>query len=169
MQTSKVQIKVQQAILTKYGFYRGKIDGIWGPSTIRAKKDFEADATFRPGFPNNGMPFSDRGPYPKGITLAPGTTTLHCEGIDEVLKEAAKAENFQGKSKPTKQEAKQESSTPETPGIEIVNVDESVNNDLGLDIASADSLTSTDNSNTSNGNTLRNNNNSKRGNRRRGR
>lgn len=147
MQTSKAQLKVQQAILNKFGFYSGKIDGIWGPRSIRAKKDFEASPSFKPGFPNNGMPFPSKGPYPKGITLAAGSGMLTCEGVDEILREAAKAENFQDGNKSSSEKETFED------GVEIVNVDESIDNDLGLDIASADSLTSTENKT----NPLRNN------------
>ncbi len=64
MQHLPIQIRAQQEVLTKLGYYRGKIDGIWGPACIEAKKDFELDSSFRPGYPNNGLPFDVTNPIP---------------------------------------------------------------------------------------------------------
>ena len=89
MQTQPEQLKRQQAIMKKFGFYNGKIDGIWGPSSIAAKKAFEASPDFKPGYPNNGMPFKGTGPYPKGIRVG-AKGMLQCEGIEEILAEAAR-------------------------------------------------------------------------------
>lgn len=89
MQTQPEQLKRQQAIMKKFGFYNGKIDGIWGPSSIAAKKAFEASPDFKPGYPNNGMPFKGTGPYPKGIRIG-AKGMLQCEGIEEILADAAR-------------------------------------------------------------------------------
>ena len=90
MQTQPEHLKRQQAILKKHGFYNGKIDGIWGPSSIAAKKAFEASPDFKPGYPNNGMPFKGTGPYPKGIRVG-AKGMLQCEGIEEILADAARS------------------------------------------------------------------------------
>jgi hypothetical protein len=82
MQVTKSQLERQQLILKALGFYFGKLDGIWGPMSIEAKKKYEADASFRPGIPNNGMPFGERPPYPAGITLDHATGLLHHPRID---------------------------------------------------------------------------------------
>ena len=93
MQTNKEQLRRQQAVMRKFGFYNGKLDGIWGPSSIDAKKRFEADESFKPGYPNNGMPFKDTGPFPKGITMRHGNMPMiHCDGIEEILAKAASKE-----------------------------------------------------------------------------
>lgn len=85
MQVQPEQIKRQQMILQALGFYHGKLDGIWGPMTIEAKKRFEASPNFRPGIPNNGLPFGDRPPYPAGITMDHTTGLLHHPSIDKHL------------------------------------------------------------------------------------
>lgn len=69
MQTDKKQLQRQQIILTHLGFYRHKCDGIWGPETISAKKRYEADPSFVPALPNNGLPFGEKEKYPKGIKM----------------------------------------------------------------------------------------------------
>ena len=69
MQVSKKQIQRQQVILTHLGFYRHKCDGIWGPESIAAKRKFEADVSFVPALPNNGLPFGEREKYPKGMRM----------------------------------------------------------------------------------------------------
>lgn len=67
MNQFKTVIARQQQILTYLGYYSGKIDGIWGPKCIEAKKQFENLRAFVPGLPNGGLPFADQPPYPKGI------------------------------------------------------------------------------------------------------
>lgn len=57
----------QQIVLKHLGYYHGKCDGIWGPSTTAAKRAFELSGNYNPGYPNNGMPFNHEGPFPKGI------------------------------------------------------------------------------------------------------
>lgn len=76
MQVSTEQLKRQQEILKALGFYHGKLDGIWGPKSIQAKKKFEGDPKFVPGIPNNGLPFASKGPYPSLITLNHQTDML---------------------------------------------------------------------------------------------
>jgi hypothetical protein len=61
------QLKRQQQLLTVLKFYTGKIDGLWGPSSIAAMVKFEASPSFIPGIPNHGMPLGDTGPFPAGI------------------------------------------------------------------------------------------------------
>ena len=78
-QFQNAQIVRQQQILAHLGYYKGRIDGIWGPGTIKAKKEFEAMG-FAPGVPNGGLPFASRGPYPKGIFMSNGL--LDCGGFD---------------------------------------------------------------------------------------
>ena len=78
-QFQNAQIVRQQQVLAHLGYYKGRIDGIWGPSTIKAKKEFEAMG-FAPGVPNGGLPFASRGPYPKGIFMSNGL--LDCGGFD---------------------------------------------------------------------------------------
>jgi hypothetical protein len=67
-QNKPEQLKRQQEILKVLGFYKGKLDGIWGPKSIAAMKDFEASAAFKPCIPNHGMPLSYEGRLPSGIT-----------------------------------------------------------------------------------------------------
>lgn len=57
----------EQQILQKKGFYKGELDGIWGPSTIAAKKEYESSSDFLPGIPNKGLPLKKSPPYPKDI------------------------------------------------------------------------------------------------------
>ena len=86
MQVNTEQLQRQQLIMQALGFYFGKIDGVWGPRSIEAKKRFEADPTFRPGIPANGMPFGDRPPYPAGVTYDHATGLLYHPKIEEHLK-----------------------------------------------------------------------------------
>jgi hypothetical protein len=69
MQIEEKQLKRQQLLLSRMGFYSSKIDGIWGPESITAMKKFEADPRFRPGVPNNGLPMRSSPPYPAGMYL----------------------------------------------------------------------------------------------------
>jgi peptidoglycan hydrolase-like protein with peptidoglycan-binding domain len=78
-QFQNAQLVRQQQVLAHLGYYKGRIDGIWGPGTIKAKKEFEAMG-FAPGVPNGGLPFASRGPYPKGIFMSNGL--LDCGGFD---------------------------------------------------------------------------------------
>lgn len=85
MQTGKAQIERQQLILYVKGFYHGKIDGVWSTKTVDAKKKWEATGRgFTPGLPNNGLPFGNRGPYPRGITIGKDGL-LTCIEVEEYL------------------------------------------------------------------------------------
>ena len=78
-QFQNAQLVRQQQVLAHLGYYKGRIDGIWGPGTIKAKKEFES-MRFAPGVSNGGLPFTSRGPYPKGIFMSNGL--LDCGGFD---------------------------------------------------------------------------------------
>lgn len=71
MQTTKQQLIRHQAILAHHGFYRGKMDGIWGPDCIAAKREFELSPAFKPAYPNNGLPFNLDQPLPDGVYIEP--------------------------------------------------------------------------------------------------
>ncbi|AGS82078.2 putative lysozyme [Pseudomonas phage PaBG] len=72
MQTSKEKLMAQQLVLFHLGFYKGLIDGIWSTATITAKKKFEADMSFLPAYPNQGLPFGERDKLPKNMYYANG-------------------------------------------------------------------------------------------------
>ena len=86
MQVEEKQLARQQAILKHLGFYTGEVDGIWSTLTIKAKKEFEVDSSFNPGIPNNGLPFSIRPPFPKGIMKDNIPNLLTVVGLEEVPK-----------------------------------------------------------------------------------
>lgn len=81
MQTGTEQLKAQQDIMFAKGFYRGAIDGIWGPKTIEAKQKWEVSGKFNPGIPNNGLPIPERGPFPAGVRRT-RTGLLTCSEIE---------------------------------------------------------------------------------------
>ena len=82
MQVGDEKLKAQQKLLKAKGFYNGAIDGIWGPSTIASMIKFERSRTFAPAVPNNGMPFSERGPFPRGVIMRRGL--IWCPEMDAV-------------------------------------------------------------------------------------
>lgn len=67
MQIHKDQLARQQMIMRVLNFYGGKIDGIWGPSSIEAKRAWELSGTFSPAYPSNGLPLSEDQPAPRGV------------------------------------------------------------------------------------------------------
>lgn len=69
--THRGALQRQQILLKFLGYYHGKCDGIWGPTTIAAKRKFELSGKFNPGYPNNGQPFPVDGPFPSGIIRDP--------------------------------------------------------------------------------------------------
>jgi hypothetical protein len=69
MQITMKLLKSQQAVMRLLNHYRGPIDGLWGPESIASKKAWESERSFEPGIPSNGLPFSDRGPFPKGVYM----------------------------------------------------------------------------------------------------
>lgn len=85
MQTNKQQLTQQQLVLKHLGFYYGKIDGIWGPASIEAKRMFEQDKRFKPGYPNGGLPFAEIVDLPKGLEWKhhPIGPMLHVDGMDQ--------------------------------------------------------------------------------------
>lgn len=83
MQVGTDQLKRQQLLLTVKGFYKGKIDGIWGPDTVAAKKKWESDRSFVPGLPNSGLPFANKGPWPAGLRISAGLLT--CAEVESYL------------------------------------------------------------------------------------
>lgn len=70
-------------LLHVLGYYRGKCDGIWSELSIKAKRAFERDPKFKPGLPNNGMPFeiSVRAKFPVGIYVDVRTGNLAHEKL----------------------------------------------------------------------------------------
>lgn len=76
MQTTTKQIKYQQAVLRLFGYYKGPIDGLWGGETIQAKKTFESKPDFAPAIPNNGLPFGDKSPLPRGCMMVKQCLTV---------------------------------------------------------------------------------------------
>ena len=92
MQYETQQLKRQQLIMQCLGFYNGKIDGIWGPKSIDAKKRFESSPKYLPALPANGMPFAARAPFPNGVTLGRDGLLYHeaIEGVLDKEKQSAK-------------------------------------------------------------------------------
>ena len=78
---SRAQLVRQQQVLAHLGFYKGRIDGIWGPKTIAAKQAYESSG-FAPGLPNGGMPFAPKTTLPRGLKMG-GDGMLVCGGFDE--------------------------------------------------------------------------------------
>lgn len=118
------QLQNQQLIMAHLGFYRGKLDGVWGPQAIQAKKDWESSGKFKPAFPNSGMPLDPRGKLPTGIIR--GTAgllkclSLTSEKEAELL--STKGELYVGKVEPkvkeTPQEIKPEVVSAPTPQVQ---------------------------------------------------
>lgn len=90
MQTGNEQLRRQQEIMQLKGFYNGRLDGVWGPKTVEAKKKWEMHTSFAPGLPNFGLPFANKGPYPKGITVEKETGFLTCAELIMRQEQAAK-------------------------------------------------------------------------------
>lgn len=87
LETNPKTLQRQQIILAHLGYYRGKLDGIWGPETIKAKQDFETSGKFAPGLPNRGLPFVNTNSLPKGMFADPfnkGLLSVRGLGEDEI-------------------------------------------------------------------------------------
>jgi hypothetical protein len=84
MQILNSKLRMQQCVLNLLNFYRAPIDGLWGPESIQAKKRFELDPKFEPAIPSHGMPFSDKGPFPKGLYMTREGLTI--AGREEEVK-----------------------------------------------------------------------------------
>jgi len=115
MQTTFPQLVRQQIILKGLGYYKGPIDGLWGPMTIEAKKRFESELTFLPGLPNNGLPFAGVKPWPLGITLDVKTGLLVHPCVEQLAHEEEEALKVgpPGRAKPST--GKKKSSAPVAP------------------------------------------------------
>lgn len=84
---NKRLLQNQQMIMKAKGFYNGKCDGIWSAKTIAAKKEYESHGSFKPAYPNNGMPFG-LGPtnkLPSGVYYDPakGKGVLTCDELTQ--------------------------------------------------------------------------------------
>jgi hypothetical protein len=99
MQILNSQLRMQQCVLTLLNFYRAPIDGLWGPESIQAKKRFEQDASFSPAIPSHGMPFSDKGPFPKRVYMTREGLTV--SGREEEIKELYLKSNKSQSQEPT--------------------------------------------------------------------
>lgn len=91
---NKRQIQNQQMLLKALGFYRGKCDGIWSSQTTKAKQEFEISPSFKPAYPNRGMPFAIElnSKYPAGVysdPVRPGMLT-HEKLTDELVRDWSK-------------------------------------------------------------------------------
>ena len=89
MQVNPHEILRQQIVLNFLGYYNGRLDGIWGPETIAAKKSFESSGNFNPGIPNSGLPFATNGPLPEGLYMSRGLLMLADQEEQVRLKETA--------------------------------------------------------------------------------
>lgn len=87
MQVTKEKMAAQQLVLFHLGYYKGTIDGIWSTSTIAAKRNFEADPSFLPAYPNNGLPFGERDKLPKGWRYGAKGVISHSDLTPERAKE----------------------------------------------------------------------------------
>lgn len=76
MQTSKEQLERQQLIMKHLGFYNGKLDGVWSRTSIKAKRDWEFSAKFKPAYPNRGLPLNPLQKLPSGVMIDPKNRNL---------------------------------------------------------------------------------------------
>ena len=81
--TNPDRLRRQQAVLAHLNFYRGKLDGVWGPESINAKKAFETSGTFTGGIPNQGLPFNPNAQLPSILYRDPQTGLVCHPGLDE--------------------------------------------------------------------------------------
>lgn len=66
MQTMKHQLIAQQVVLAYLGYYKGTIDGIWGPASYEAKRAYDNSETFD-GVPTSGTPFARDVKIPRAL------------------------------------------------------------------------------------------------------
>ena len=86
--TNPDRLRRQQAVMSHLKFYRGELDGIWGPASISAKKAFEVSGSFTGGLPNQGLPFNPNAQLPSILYRDPQTGLVcHPELSDEKLTE----------------------------------------------------------------------------------
>jgi len=74
-----------QQILKYLGYYKGKIDGIWGKGSMQAKIDFEDSPDFEPGAKNFGGLFDSSLPLPKSIYYNVDRGTFHIYNVEDSL------------------------------------------------------------------------------------
>lgn len=117
MQIKKPQLMRQQAIMKVLGFYDKKIEGIWGPESIAAKRVWERDPSFIPGLPNNGLPFGEREPLPKQMEYDRDARNLTIAGrskeVDELVEEAVRQQQDKPAPKPEHPTPEPEQPAPE--------------------------------------------------------
>lgn len=95
IETRPAALQRQQMILTVFGHYNGKCDGIWGPDSFAAMRKFEASGKFSPAIPRGGNPLgiSDRLPpnvFRDTVNATAGQFLLTCTGLDaEKIEELA--------------------------------------------------------------------------------
>jgi len=119
MQYETLQLQRQQMVMHVLGFYDGKLDGIWGPKSIEAKKRFEASPKFMPAIPANGMPFAGRAPFPNGITVNRDGLMYH-DAIEGLLeKERAEASAAKSKQPQQQQHSKAAPEAPKTANLDL--------------------------------------------------
>lgn len=85
MQINKSEIMRQQLIMAHLKYYKNKIDGIWGPASIAAKKSWENSPAFVPAFPNQGLPFGAKDVLPKGVSFDRKTRIMQCVGLSDTV------------------------------------------------------------------------------------
>lgn len=118
MQNTHAQLVRQQAILKGIGYYKGSLDGVWGPMTIDAKKQFESDMSYLPGLPNNGLPFAGQKPYPAGITVDIRSGLLQHPTVVNLAVEEAEALKLGPRTRPTPKVTPPVKDTPKPPKVE---------------------------------------------------
>jgi len=85
MQIKSEHLLRQQLVLKFLNYYKGKLDGIWGPTSIAAKKAFESTRDFAPAYPNNGLPFGDKDVLPKGMSYELPSRLITCVNLSETV------------------------------------------------------------------------------------
>lgn len=115
MQTSKEQLLRQQLIMKHLGFYKGKLDGVWSRTSIKAKCEWEFSQLFKPAYPNRGLPLNPLQKMPRGVIIDPKNRNLltHIDLTDERIAElmgekVVPVENLSVEREPDSVEAKRE-------------------------------------------------------------
>ena len=74
----------QQAVMQVLGYYTGALDGVWGPKSQQAKRDWENSGQFQHAIPNGGLPFKIGSALPIGVHWD-FSSHLYIDGIEQVL------------------------------------------------------------------------------------
>lgn len=115
MQFKPEQLKRQQMIMQALGFYSGKIDGIWSQKSIEAKRAWELSGKFNPAYPNNGLPFGDADPVPKGMRFDKVTRMFTHTALTQTM-----IEDISDKAKPAPEPVVAETQeNKEVPAVEV--------------------------------------------------